>query len=35
MDLGTDYCYADVLLGLLRSLTQGVTRVLGEMWLLA
>ena len=31
MDLGTDYCYTGVLLALLRSLTQGVRRVLGEM----
>ena len=34
MDLGTDYCYAGVL-ALLRSLTQCVRRVLGEMQLLA
>ena len=31
MDLGTEYCYAGVLLALLRLLTQGVRRVLGEM----
>ena len=31
MDLGTDYCYAGVLLALLRSLAQSVRRVLGEM----
>ena len=31
MDLGTDYCYAGVLLALLRSLTQGACRVLGEV----
>ena len=30
-DLGTDYCYAGVLLALLRSLTQGVRQMLGEM----
>ena len=35
MDLGTDYCYAGVRLALLRSLTQGVRRVLGEMSLRA
>ena len=31
MDLRTDYCYARVLLALLRSLTLGVRRVLEEM----
>ena len=31
MDLGTDHCYVGVLLALLRSPTQGVRRVLGEM----
>ena len=30
-NLGTDYCYAGVILALLGSLTQGVRRVLGEM----
>ena len=35
MDLGTDYCYAGVLLALLWSPTQGVRRVVGDMWLLA
>ena len=30
MDLGTDYLYAGVLLALLRSILQGVRRVLGE-----
>ena len=30
MDPGTDYCYAGELLALLRSLTRGVRRVLGE-----
>ena len=31
MDLGTDYCYAGVLLALLRSLTQGARRMLGDV----
>ena len=31
MDLGTDYCNAGMLLALLRSLTQGVRRVLGDV----
>ena len=35
MDLGTDCCYAGVLLALLRSHTQSTWRVLGEMQLLA
>ena len=30
MDLGADYCYAGVPLGLLRSLTRGASRMLGS-----